>query len=171
MDAWLAGVLVGDGTRNYGKNKAYAVWIDQHKRNKVVLYNVQQKLNSANFKTYRYDVPAEKSRVLTYSKSLFLEFEEIMKDAAKFFSTLSTKEKKDFVAGFFDAEGTATDRFVIYNSNKELLQAIQEFLQKIGIPNYIYRFGKIHGLQIYRKNHMQIFLKEIKAIRLSRRTG
>ena len=171
MDAWLAGVMIGDGTCHYGKNKAYAVWIDQHERNRRVLDGVQQKLKLSGFKIYRYKVPANKARVLTYSKALYLEFLSIRENSAKFFSGLNDSDKKEFIAGFFDAEGTMTDRIVIYNSDIRLLKAIQVFLQQIGIPSFIYEFGKIHGLQVYRKLHKDIFFKEIKAIRLSRRTG
>lgn len=89
-----------------------------------------------------------------------------MKDPARFFSRLSTDEKKYFIAGFFDAEGTATDRIVIYNSNTKLLRAIQNFLSEIGVPSYIYKFGKVHGVQIYRKAHVEMFLKHVKAVRL-----
>lgn len=171
MDAWLAGVLIGDGTCHYGKNKAYAVWIDQHDRNSKVLDRVQQKLQLSGFKIYRYNVPDNKARVLTYSKILFIEFQSIRKNSAKFFSSLNKKDKKEFIAGFFDAEGTVTDRIVIYNSDIQLLKVIQKFLQQVGIPSFIYKFGKIHGLQVYRKIHQEIFLKEIHAIRLSRRTS
>lgn len=166
MDPWLAGVLIGDGTCNRGKNRAYAVWIDQHKRNEKVLDEVQKVLQSVGFKTYRYTVPENKSRVLTYSKQLFLEFQSIRKDSAKLFSSLNDDEKKKFIAGFFDAEGTVTDRIVIYNSDVNLLNSIKEFLMEIEIPSHIYRFGKIHGLQIYKKNHVELFLKNVKSIRL-----
>lgn len=166
MHPWLAGVLVGDGTRHYGSNKAYAVWIDQHTRNKAVLDYVQRVLQSIGCKTYRYPVPDNKCRVLTYSKDLYLEFESIMKNPARFFSGLNADEKKNFIAGFFDAEGTATDRIVIYSSDTKLLKAIQKFLSELEIPSYIYRFGKVHGVQIYRKAHVELFLKHVKAVRL-----
>lgn len=127
---------------------------------------VQRVLQSIGLKTYRYAVPDNKHRVLTYSKPLFLEFERIMKNPARLFSRLDVEEKKRFVGGLFDAEGTATDRIVIYNSDTGLLKAIQRFLKQIGIPSYIYKFGKVHGVQVYRKVHVELFLKQIKAVRL-----
>ena len=166
MDPWIAGVLVGDGTRHHGSNRAYAVWIDQHTRNSAVLDKIQNLLIANGFKVYRYKIPDNKYRVLTYSKALYLEFESIMKNPVDFFSALPESEKKDFIAGFFDAEGTKTDRIVIYNSDKPLLEAIQRFLSEIGIPGHIYRFGKIHGLQVYRKRHATLFLEQINSVRL-----
>ena len=50
---------------------------------------------------------------------------------------------------------------MIYNSDKKLLEDMKNFLAKFGIVCYIYRFGKIFGLQIYRKNSIKTLRKII----------
>lgn len=171
MNLYLAGMLVGDGCKFVGKNGAYAVWIDQHQKNLSILERIIEILKENDFKVYNYSIPGNKVRALTYSKNLFLEFSKITKDPGKFFKKLSAKEKRNFIGGFFDAEGTVTDRLVIYNSNKKLLEMFQKFLKKLGVICYIYKFGKIFGLQIYRKKSIEIFKKEIKCIKISSLSG
>ena len=119
------------------------------------------------YKIYRYKVPQNKIRVLTYSKSLFLEFEKLRKDPVAFFEKLSKPKKLKFVAGFFDAEGTYTDRIVIYNSRLELLKSVQSFLTTIGIFPTIYKFGKISGLQLYKKIYVEKFKKDINSVKIA----
>lgn len=115
-----------------------------------------------------YSVPDNKKRVVVYSKSLFQKFERMMENLMKFFESLDEESKKEFITGFLDAEGTVTDRVVIYNGNIGLLTSIRKFLEKFGIICYIYRFGKIFGLQIYRKDSIRILKKELKSsIKLS----
>ena len=66
-----------------------------------------------------------------------------------------------------DAEGTVTDRVVIYNKDIELLKSIQKKLNELGITgSHIYKFGVIHGLQIYRRQSLKIFVGEIPAVKL-----
>jgi len=78
------------------------------------------------------------------------------------------KGKKKFIAGFFDAEGTITDRLVFYNKNKKLLEEIKKFLETLEIISYIYKFPNVWGLQIYRRIHVQLFRKHIDSVKLSR---
>ncbi len=167
MDSYLAGVLFGDGTYNKGKNGAYYVWIDQHERNSKILDRVSEILQDNGHKIYRYRVPDNKLRVLTYSKKLFVEFQELRKNPVTHFEILNKKNKLKFVAGFFDAEGTHTDRIVIYNSHLKLLEAVQSFLKTIGIFPAIYKFGKISGLQLYKKEYVEKFKKNINAIKIA----
>ncbi len=164
MNSYLAGMLIGDGCKQKRKNGAYAVWIDQHKRNYKIIEKITEILKG-KFKLYIYKVPGNKIRVLTYSKELFVWFEKISNDVTGFFNGLANEEKKKFIAGFFDAEGTVTDRLVIYNSDKVLLEAIQKFLNNLGIVSHIYKFGKIFGLQIYRRSSIRIFQNEIKTVK------
>lgn len=171
MDNYLAGVLFGDGTCYKAKNGAYSVWIDQHERNKKVLDRVSQLLIQGGFKVYRYATNNSKSRVLTYSKKLFIEFSLLKNKPLDHFRGLNKNGKKEFIAGLFDAEGTQTDRVVIYNEHLLLLEEIKRFLETISIESHIYKFGKVFGIQIYRKIHLNRFISEIRAIRLSTSLG
>lgn len=166
MESYLAGLLYGDGTCYKAKNGAYSVSIDQHQRNSIVLDKVSELLKDRGLRVYRYETNDNKSRVLVYSKQLFDEFMQVKKQSVAFFESLSSQNKKQFIAGFFDAEGTVTDRIVLYNSDIELLIAIRKFLQAIKVESNIYRFGKIFGLQIYRKQYVAQFVRNIKSLRL-----
>ena len=115
---------------------------------------------------FKYNVGFLKRRVLVYSKRLFKIFQEAKQEPSKFFETLDDSEKLQFISGFLDAEGTVTDRVVIYNSDKELLRKIQDFLRKKEIISHIYTFGKIFGLQIYRRDHIKRLVKLLSSIKL-----
>lgn len=171
MDSYVAGMLYGDGTQFKGKNRAYAVWVDQHVRNNDIAEFFANKLRNLKFNVHAYGFtfgPTNMKRVLVYSKDLFQEFAKLKKDSVKFFKKLDDREKSEFIGGFFDAEGTVTDRLVVYNQDLLLLKAIKKFLQLKGIKSYIYRFGKIHGVQIYRKSDISKFRKLVSCIKLSR---
>jgi len=169
MDEYVVGLFVGDGVSHRNKkNRSYAVWIDQHRKNSDILDNLKKIFISKNKKFYSYNVPDNKIRILRYSKSECLELLTIKENVANHFAALSARKKKCFIAGFFDAEGTVTDRLVIYNQNKKLLEEIGKFLTKLKIRPYIYKFNKVYGLQIYRKIYIQTFRKNIKSVKLSR---
>lgn len=170
MKNYLIGLLVGDGALHKRKNGAYAVWIDQHTKNIKIFRKAVSIFNSLKYKTYVYNVPDNKIRVLTYCKELFEQLKEIRENHVNFFEKLSASEKKKFIGGFFDAEGTVTDRLVVYNKNKKLLEAIKKFLEQMGIVCYIYKYGKVFGIQIYREDSIRIFLKEIKCIKTEIKT-
>ncbi len=69
-----------------------------------------------------------------------------------------------------DAEGTVTDRVVIYNKDTKLLNSIQKKLNELGITNsHIYKFGVVQGLQIYRRASLKRFVGEIPAVKLQPR--
>lgn len=167
INPYLAGVMFGDGTCHRGKNRAYAVWIDQHEKNKDIIDEVEKRFQKAKYKIYRYSF-LNKIRVLTYSKELFRWFKELRSNPTSYFSKLSEKEKLDFVGGFFDAEGTYTDRVVIYNGDKKLLEEIQKFFVKLKMSAYIYKFGKIYGVQIYKKENISELKKKIYSIKFKR---
>src|SRR3989338_1319249 len=167
MDSYIAGVLFGDGTYNKSKSGAYYVWIDQHERNLSILDRVSKTLQADGYKIYRYKVPDNKHRVLTYSKKLFVEFSALRGDPVTHFKNLNKRNKMKFVSGFFDAEGTYTDRIVIYNSHLGLLKEVQNFLKTIGIFPAIYKFGKIFGLQLYKKEYVEIFKKNINSTKIA----
>ncbi len=171
MNPYLTGLLLGDGATHFGKNWRYQVWIDQHNKNIDILERAIEILRKEGFNVCVYKVPGNKTRAYVCAKRLFTEFDKIKKDSVKHFLNLSGNQKKEFVAGFFDAEGTVTDRFVIYNSNIPLLQVMKSFLEKLGIVCYIYKFGKISGIQIYRKESVKIFSRHIKCVKISRLSG
>ena len=162
---YLAGVLFGDGTINKGKNRAYAVWIDQHKRNSKVIKRVVSEFKNIGLKVYDYEF-LNKERALVYSKEIFLEFSYIRKNIGKYFKSLSTRNKWEFISGIFDAEGTVTDRIVIYNNNTQILKEIKNFLEEQKIVCYIYKFGKTFGLQIYQRNSVGIFKMRVNSVRI-----
>ena len=71
-----------------------------------------------------------------------------------------------YLAGLFDAEGTITDRLVFYNKNKELLDMVKERLDALGIKSNLYKFGKVYGIQLYRKEYVAKFRALIPSFRL-----
>lgn len=129
--------------------------------------------NSATRRLQRFRVQSAREQVQAFvsAKRLFEDFGNVRDNPAKYFAELSPKDKKKFVAGFFDAEGTATDRLVLYNGDLGLLEEIKSFLESLGSVCYIYRFGKIWGIQIYQKESVKIFLKEMKCVKTSRLSG
>src|SRR3989344_4238334 len=155
MDSYIAGMLYGDGTKFLGKNRAYAVTVDQHIKNKGISDFLKKKLKESEFNVHDYDFKFGKThmrRIMVYSKKLFIEFEDM----------------RNFIGGLFDAEGTITDRLVVYNMDLKLLKAIQKFLKQKKILSYIYRFGKVYGVQIYKKEDVKKFRKLINCVKLNR---
>ena len=164
-------MLYGDGTKFLGKNRAYAVTVDQHIKNKDISDFLKKKLKESEFNVHDYDFKFGKThmrRIMVYSKKLFIEFENMRKNSVRFFVNLSSKDKRNFIGGFFDAEGTITDRLVVYNMDLKLLKAIQKFLKQKKILSYIYRFGKVYGVQIYKKEDVKKFRKLINCVKLNR---
>ncbi len=169
MNEYVVGLLFGDGVAHRNKrNRSYAIWIDQHEMNLDILEELKRIFERDKIKFYWYKVPDKKIRIYSCSKERFLELKSIKENPVGFFKKLNNKGKKKFIGGFFDAEGTVTDRLVIYNKDKKLLDEIKTFLETLGIISYIYKFPKVFGLQIYRKIHIQIFKKHIKSVKLSR---
>jgi len=169
MNTYEVGLLFGDGVAYRSKkNRSYAIWIDQHERNVDILKNLKKILTKQKVNFCWYKVPDNKIRVLFYSKKECLMLKAVKENPKKFFRTLNSKEKKQFIGGFFDAEGTVTDRLVVYNQNKDLLEEIQKFLKELKITSYIYKFGRVYGLQIYKRIHIQIFIRSIKSVKLFR---
>ena len=167
MVSWLLGVLVGDGTIYIDKkNGRYMVWIDQHLRNREVIEMVEKEFRKIHFKPFKYRVPSNKIRILIYSKEFCNRLREIKKSPEKYFKSLSNNEKLEFISGFYDAEGTITDRIVIYNKNYDLLEEIKKFLETLQIESSIYRFGKVFGLQIHKKSSIKKFIEKTDSIRL-----
>ena len=168
----MAGFLYGDGTCYRSKNGAYSVWVDQtSKREELLKSEVIPRLRREGFKIYVYQYKdrrhgTKKTRVLVYSKKLFEDFRKIRAKPTEYLETLDRKDVKLFIAGLFDAEGTITDRIVIYNSNLKLLRKISEYLINLGIESKIYKFGSVYGLQIHKKCSMDAFFKEIPSRRL-----
>ncbi|NOX71108.1 MAG: hypothetical protein GXO64_00195 [Candidatus Micrarchaeota archaeon] len=167
MSPYLVGLLFGDGTSNFGKkNKAYAVWIDQHERNSKIAEKAKSEFENIGLNVHYYTY-LNKVRAMVYSKSIFHEFNEIRKEPVKYFKSLGKKKKFEFISGFFDAEGIVTDRLVLYNGNKKLLEAIKVFLElSIEVTGHVYRYGKIHGLQIYRRSDIKKFILKTNSIKI-----
>ena len=167
---YLAGILFGDGTSHKGANGAYSVWIDQNDK-EILQQNVVPQLESLGPKVHYYSYFAKadnmrKWRALIHSKKIYLWFKKLKQNPGKYVEQLSNKELKEFVAGLFDAEGTITDRLVFYNRNKELLGKIKERLDAIGIKSNLYKFGKVYGIQLYRKEYVEKFHALIQSFRL-----
>jgi len=173
VDPYLVGILFGDGSTSKRKDGAYAVWIDQTERNKYIVEHTIPRLQQLGYKVYSYRYYAKadkvwKYRALVYSKALYLDLRAKFSDIATYVAALSDDEVKSFVAGVTDAEGTVTDRIVIYNGNIALLGAIQKRLELLGIKHsHIYKYGTIHGLQLYRRESLQKFVEAIPSIKLN----
>jgi hypothetical protein len=170
---YLVGVLFGDGTSYKGIQGAYAVWIDQTDRNRAILESeVVPRFRRMGFRVYFYKYYARsdrtfKWRALVYSKELYTTIRETTGRITEYFNSLSDKDARRFIAGFFDAEGTMTDRIVMYNQHLRLLQAMKTRLGNLGVRYaYIYRFGSVYGLQIYRKESQRRFLELVPSHRL-----
>lgn len=169
INPYLAGVLFGDGTFHRGKNRAYGVWIDQHEKNIDIIDEIEKQFKNLKFKIHRYSF-LNKIRVLTYSKNLYFWFKKLRQDPYDYFEELSNEEKFEFIGGLFDAGGTYTDRFVIYNANEIFLERIREFFITFGMKAYVYKFGKIYGVQICQKEDISFLKKQIFSIKFNRVT-
>ena len=172
-EAYIMGLFYGDGTTYKTKKGAYQVWIDQSDKNKDILeYVAIPKLRLMNGKLFFYQFidrrhRLKKWRLALYSKTFFDRLRKVKQDPLGYLKTLNDDEVRYFIAGLFDAEGTKTDRLVIYNRNLELLQEIGRRLSNFDIHSKIYKFGSIYGLQIHRKNSVKIFLEIIPSYRLT----
>lgn len=167
QNPYLAGVLYGDGTCHHGKNRAYAVWIDQIDRNKFILDRVVNELENLELKVHYYS-HQNKFRALVYSKDFYNKFSLLRKNVVSFFESLTVNQKLEFISGFFDAEGTITDRLVLYNGNLKLLKSIKRFFDSIDVISYIYRYGKIYGIQIYRKKSLIVLKKKTNSEKINK---
>jgi hypothetical protein len=167
MNAYLAGLLYGDGTRNKGKNRAFAVWIDQNNKNKSIVEEATKKFREHGLNVHQYGF-LDKTRSLVYSKKFYIEFGDLRKGPIDFFIKLAKLDKWKFVSGFFDAEGTVTDRIVIYNGNREFLEVVSNFLKSEGICCHIYKFGKIYGIQVYKRASIETLKKKLCGIKLKK---
>jgi hypothetical protein len=149
------------------------VWVDQAEKNRDIFEKgVLPRFERLGPKVYSYRYYAKKDktfklRALVYSKELYTELRKIFRDIKSYIDSLSDGEVKKFIAGVMDAEGTVTDRVVIYNKNTRLLRFIQERLDKLGITDsHIYKFGVVHGLQIYRRASLKRLVGEIPSVKL-----
>ena len=94
-----------------------------------------------------------------------MRLKSVFRNLRAYIDGLTDEEAKQFIAGVLDAEGTVTDRVVVYNKNMVLLRAIQSKLDKLGIfHSHIYKFGVVHGLQIYRRESLESIVDEIPAV-------
>ena len=172
LDPYLVGIIRGDGSVSKRKDGAYAVWVDQAEKNRRIIEEVKVRFERLGLKVffYRYyskQDQAYKFRALVYSKELFMRLKSVFRNIRAYIDKLSNEEAKQFIAGVLDAEGTVTDRVVIYNKSTTLLKAIQDRLNKLGILNsHIYKFGVVHGLQIYRRRSLKSLVGEIPAVKL-----
>ncbi len=172
LDPYLVGIIRGDGSVSKRKDGAYAVWVDQAEKNHSIIEEVKLRFERLGLRTffYRYYSKQDlswKIRALVYSKELFTRLKSVFRHIGAYIDTLSDEEAKQFIAGVLDAEGTITDRVVIYNKNMILLRAIQTRLDKLGIYNsHIYKFGVVHDLQIYRRGSLKSLVGEIPAVKL-----
>ena len=172
LDPYLVGVIRGDGSASKRKDGAYAVWVDQAAKNHKIILKVRSRFKRLGLKVffYRYYSKQDKAwkyRALVYSKELCLLLKSVFRNIRAYVEKLSDEEAKQFIAGVLDAEGTVTARVVIYNKSMVLLRAIREKLDKLGIfHSHIYKFGVVHGLQIYRRRSLKSLVGEIPAVKL-----
>jgi LAGLIDADG DNA endonuclease family protein len=172
LDPYLVGIIRGDGSASKRKDGAYAVWVDQAEKNHKIIEEVKLRFQRLGLKVFFYKYYARqdkawKYRALVYSKELFTRLKSVFRNIKAYIDKLSDGEAKQFIAGVLDAEGTVTDRIVIYNKSMVLLRAIQNKLDKLGIFNsHIYKFGVVHGLQIYRRESLKSMVGEIPAVKL-----
>ena len=172
LDPYLVGIIRGDGSASKRRDGAYAVWVDQAKKNHKIIEEVRSRFKRLGLKVffYRYYSKQDKAwkyRALVYSKELYLRLKSVFHNIRAYIEKLSDDESRQFIAGVLDAEGTVTDRVVIYNKSMVLLRAIQEKLDKLGIfHSHIYEFGVVHGLQIYRRRGLKSLVGEIPAVKL-----
>ena len=172
LDPYLVGIIRGDGSVSERRDGAYAVWVDQAEKNRKIIEEVKTRFQRLGLKTYFYRYYAKrdkawKYRALVYSKELYSHLKSAFRNIETYISELSDEEAKLFIAGVLDAEGTVTDRIVIYNKSVVLLRAIRNRLEGLGILNsHIYKFGVVHGLQIYRRRSLKSMVGEIPAVKL-----
>ena len=173
VDPYLVGVIFGDGSLSKRKDGAYAVWVDQAEKNRHIFQQgILPRFNSLGLKVHAYRYYAKrdgtyKHRALVYSKELYLQLRKTFREIGAYLDQLSDKDARLCIAGVMDAEGTVTDRIVIYNKNVTLLKSIQRKLNELGIADSrIYKFGVVHGLQIYRRRSLKRLVGEIPAVKL-----
>ena len=176
IDPYLVGFLRGDGSISKRKDGAYAVWVDQAEKNRDIFRKgVLPRFERLGPKVYSYRYYAKKDktykfRALVYSKELYTELRKIFRGIKPYIDGLSERQVKQFIAGMMDAEGTVTDRVVIYNKNTRLLRLIQQRLDQLGVSNsHIYKFGVVYGLQIYRRKSLKSLVGEIPSVKLRSR--
>ena len=167
------GVLYGDGWTYKRTDGAYVTCIDQTERNSsIIISEVVPRLRGMGFnaKPYRFYAKHDhtfKWRTYVYSKELFLELKKTFPRIESYLNGLSAKDSKQFIAGMIDAEGTVSDRLVIYNKNTALLEAIKRKLDEFGISHsHIYRYGVVHGLYVFRRKSLESLVGEIPAVKL-----
>ena len=136
-------------------------------KNKEIVEEATKKFEEHGLNVHQYGF-LDKTRSLVYSKKMYMEFGNIRQKPIKFFKNLIKLDKWKFISGFFDAEGTVTDRVVIYNGDRELLEAISTFLEKEGMTCHIYNFGKIYGIQIYKRTSIRILEKNLCGIKIKK---
>lgn len=160
---YLAGFLYGDGTCYHNPaNRSYSVWIDQIESNTYLLKYARGYLGRfSKVHEYQYKSPGGlKTRILVHNKNLFIQFKKLREEPIKFFNRLSKEEKINFISGLLDADGTITDRIVIYASNENLLKRFEQFLKNYEVVGNVYKFGSISGLQIYSKKSINALIKQ-----------
>ena len=133
LDPYLVGIIRGDGSASKRKDGAYAVWVDQAEKNHRIIEEVRLRFERLGLKVFYYRYyskqdQAYKFRALVYSKEFFMHLKSVFRNIKAYIDKLSDEEAKQFIAGITDAEGTVTDRIVIYNKNTILLRAIQHKL-------------------------------------------
>ena len=101
------------------------MWVDQAEKNRDIFEKgVLPRFERLGPKVYSYRYYAKKDRIyklraLVYSKELYTELRKIFRDMKSYIDSLSDEQAKQFIAGVLDAEGTVTDRVVIYNKKTQ----------------------------------------------------
>ena len=154
------GFMYGDGYAY--KNTANGSWIigfEQSWKNKHLAEFYKKILEKVTRKIQLRE-KKEKILVYTYNKRLSQFLITLKKNPTLILKNLQPSQKREFILGFFDADGSITTKeIVFYDYNKELLLEISEFLKKVGIKGKVKKNKNIWRLRIREKNSRIKFFK------------
>ena len=111
---------------------------------------------------------SRKIELLIYDKRLYAIVKSIKEKPTEFFNKLESEEKKALISGFTDADGyVGVKEIAIYDSNRELLNKICEFLQTLKIKCRVTRNKGIWRLRIREARSIKLFIKFISPLKSS----
>ena len=160
----LIGFLVGDGFYyKKRRRKNYVVGFHQKRREIAEIY---KDLLGKVFgrKPVEEKAPHGIIKVYIYSKFAYEFLRDIKSNAVLYFDTLPPEEKVKFIGGFIDAEGLVRhDRIIMYNTDKELLLGIMDFLAKYGVRSTIHHHHGCYELHIWQRSSRNTVMSLCKA--------
>jgi len=187
--AYMIGVVQGDACVSKSKDKSwyrYRIRLEVIDKEFAETFSrVMAKLLNRKYIEPRWDKKQKKWTVKYDSKAFYLWYKKIEKQGLEEFKPYieyDTETVRYYLKGLFDSEGGNYRNKYIYlsNSKKELLEYVQYLLKKYFDivatgPYLVYEAGDIeiingvetrynhdyYSIHIYRKLHVQKFLKEI----------